>query len=135
MKTITKPVYGPDLLKYTGEYHIAENVGEVSDVVSKMGLSLDDVNEALRQAKKRLYNAALESTPQSRIDALVASAKNTGAFSDEDISAMVESIRAKVQNTLPSGLVPVKGEDGKQIVGKPRGRAAATAVTETPATT
>lgn len=132
MKTLNKTVYGPDMLKFSAEYAQAENPSEYAEVIAKLGLSLDDVNEALRVAKKRVYEAALESTPESRIDAMVTKMRETGAFEESEIQVIAESARAKAKNSLPSGLTPVLGEDGKQVVGKPRGRAAATKTEEKP---
>lgn len=139
MKTVTGPVYAKDsLLKFAGNYEEIDKIEEASEAAQKMGLTVADINQAFRKAKKLYYIAALESTPETRLAAMKTALENTGAFDADEINVMIESARKKAKDSLPAGLVPVlHPEDypdptlrGKQVVGKLRGRAAANAKAE-----
>jgi len=78
-------------------------MGEVGDVITSLGLSLSDVNEALRKAKKALYLASLESTPDSIIATIVA-AMVAGGFTPEEAKQIAETKRASLGSGLPVGL-------------------------------
>src|SRR6187551_3526026 len=85
MKSITRNIVGPESKLYSAKFSQAENMGEVGDVITSLGLSLSDVNEALRKAKKALYLASLESTP-------------------EEAKQIAETKRASLGSGLPVGL-------------------------------
>jgi hypothetical protein len=103
MKSITRNIVGPNSKVYSAEFAQAENSGEVSEVITALGLSLEDVNEALRKAKKGLYLASLESTPDSIIANMVA-AMVAGGFTPEEAKTMAETKRQSLGAGLPKGL-------------------------------
>jgi len=103
MKSITRNIVGPESKLYSAKFSQAENMGEVGDVITSLGLSLSDVNEALRKAKKALYLASLESTPDSIIATIVA-AMVAGGFTPEEAKQIAETKRASLGSGLPVGL-------------------------------
>jgi hypothetical protein len=103
MKPITRNIVGPESKLYSAEFMQAENPSEYAEVISALGLTLADVNEALRKAKKGLYLVALESTPDTILANMVASMV-LGGFTQEEAQAMAETRRAKLGAGLPKGL-------------------------------
>lgn len=103
MKSITRNIVGPESKLYSAQFAQAESMNEVSDVITSLGLSLSDVNEALRKAKKALYLASLESTPDSIIANMIAS-MIAGGFDAEEAKTIAETRRAKLGAGLPKGL-------------------------------
>ena len=103
MKSITRNIVGPESKLYSAKFSQAENLGEVGEVITSLGLSLADVNEALRKAKKALYLASLESTPDSIIADMVKSMV-AGGFEVDEAKQIAETRRAKLGAGLPNGL-------------------------------
>ena len=103
MKSITRNIVGPESKLYSAEFAQAENPSEYAEVIAALGLSLADVNEALRKAKKVLYLVALESTPDTVLANMV-SAMVLGGFTLEEATAMAETKRASLGAGLPKGL-------------------------------
>jgi len=103
MKPITRNIVGPESKLYAAKFAQAENMNEVPDVITALGLSLSDVNEALRKAKKALYLASLESTPDSIIANMIAS-MIAGGFDADEAKQIAETRRAKLGAGLPNGL-------------------------------
>jgi cell fate (sporulation/competence/biofilm development) regulator YmcA (YheA/YmcA/DUF963 family) len=117
MQKITRSVVGPKNLMYLGEFQQAENPSEYADVIAAMGLSLDEVNEALKKAKKLIYTASLDTT----VDSIVADLKKAllaGGYDEAEAVAMSEARRDKLSKGLPAGLTIYKNEDGTQKISK-----------------
>lgn len=104
MKKITRNIVGPESKVFAAEFAQAENMNEISDVITSLGLSLDNVNEALRKAKKALYLASLDSTPDSVIATAIAGLIAIG-FTPDEAKQMAEVKRATLGSGLPAGLV------------------------------
>lgn len=103
MVTITRNIVGPSSKVFEASFAQAENMAEVSDVIAKLGLTLAEVNDGLKRAKKGLYLAALESTVDSKIEA-AKQALITAGFSSEEAQTIAESKRASLDKGLPEGL-------------------------------
>ena len=103
MKTIVRNIVGPESKMYAADFAQADSPAEYGDVIATLGLSLEDVNDALRKAKQVRYLSALESTPDSIIATMVA-AMVAGGFSPEEAKTISESKRESLGTGLPKGL-------------------------------
>jgi hypothetical protein len=103
MQTVTRNIVGPGSKLYEASFIQADNMSEVNDVISQMGLTVADVNEALRRAKKVYYLTALDSTVDSKIEA-AKQALITAGFSADEAQGIAESKRASLDKGLPAGL-------------------------------
>ncbi len=103
MEKVTRNIVGPNSKVYEATFTQAANMNEVSEVISSMGLTVEQVNEALRRAKKGLYLTALESTVDSKIEA-AKQALITAGFSADEAQTIAESKRSSLDKGLPEGL-------------------------------
>ena len=103
MKSVTRNIVGPGSKVYEATFSQAEDMSQVSEVISAMGLTLEQVNEGLRKAKKDLYLSALDSTVDSKIEA-AKQALITAGFSADEAQSIAESKRSNLDTGLPAGL-------------------------------
>lgn len=121
MVDVTRNIVGPGSKVYQASFAQAANMNEVPDVISKMGLTVEQVNEALRRAKKGLYLAALDSTVDSKIEA-AKQALITAGFSADEAQTIAESKRGSLDKGLPAGLTQLFEADGTTPRISKRGR-------------
>lgn len=124
MVDITRNIVGPGRKVYKAVIVQAANMAEVSEVVTKAGISLESFNEALKTAIKDKYLAALGSTVDSRIEKVVLGLIDMG-YDRAQAEVIASANRAKVDTGLPVGLTPVLEADGSQRISE-RGVKAAT---------
>ena len=103
MKSVTRNIVGPNSKVYEASFSQAENLGEVTEVATSMGLTIEQVNDALRRAKKEMYLAALDSTVDSKIESAM-QALITAGFNPDEAKAVAESKRSSLDSGLPTGL-------------------------------
>ena len=103
MATLTRNIVGPGSKVYAADFPQAENMNSVMDVVSAAGLTLEQINNAIRREVKLMYLAALESTVDSKIETAYQSLLVAG-FDADEARIVAESKRAKLDSGLPKGL-------------------------------
>lgn len=120
MQTVTRNIVGPGSKVYEASFVQAENMAEVADAISQMGLTVSEVNEALRRAKKGLYLAALDSTVDSKIEA-AKQALIVAGFAADEAQTIAESKRASLDTGLPVGLKDLNrvSKRGRKAAEKP----------------
>lgn len=124
MQTVTKNLVAPDLRKFSAEYHVAESFDEIQATAAANGVSLAELNDAMRGLRRSVYIDALSKTVDAKLEQFVKNAVATGVMTAEEATALAESKRAQLASQLPNGLKPVLDENGNQAYGKKKGRAA-----------
>lgn len=119
MKQVTRNIVGPGSKVYEASFAQAESASEYGDVISALGLTVEQVNEAFRRAKKDLYLAALESTPDSKIETATQGLIAAG-FEPTEARAIAESKRDTLGTGLPAGLKDLNRQSKR---GRPKAEA------------
>ena len=119
-----------NLHKFQAEYAEATDFGGIAEAAKQNGLTLAQVNEAMRGIRRETFIEALGKTADDRITGFIKAAKDMG-MEDDDINAQVESLKAKLGNKLPSGLTQLFSDEAKTVpvIAKRKGRAPGSKVT------
>lgn len=125
----TYSLIGPKNLKYEADYFEAKDAEGFAEAISRNGLTVEDVNFALRQVRKQTYLDALEQTPDDLIANAVKAMLAIGV-PEEQARAIAEAQRQTLGKGLPNGLRAVM-KDGKHVEAKQRGRKTATPAPQT----
>jgi len=133
MVEITRNIVGPGRKVYKAVIVQAANMSEVADVVSKSGISLEALNDALKEAIKVRYLSGLSSTVESRIEKAVAAMMDMG-YDKEQATILASANRSKLDKGLPEGLTPVLEADGSHRISQRGVKDDAAPTTEVPPT-
>lgn len=115
MVEITRNIVGPGRKVYKAVIVQAENMSELSDVVTKSGISIEAVNDALKEAIKAKYLTGLNSTIESRQEKAVLAMIDMG-YDREQAVILASANRSKLDKGLPEGLTPVLEADGSHRI-------------------
>ena len=97
---------------YRAVYFEMETPEQFPDVIRQNGLTLKQVNTAMRLARKEGYIALLEDSPEDKLAELMRILLATGS-SEAEATAMVDAKRESMKlSALPSGVTPVLNADG-----------------------
>ena len=122
VEVATYNLIAPDLKKFTAEYAEATDWSGIQDAASRNGISLPELNEAMREIRKETYKASLSVSNEDKLSEARKNMLAIGMDSSE-VEALIEAQRAKMVNSLPTGLSPVYQTDaeGNQVLvdGKP----------------
>lgn len=119
----TYNLIAPDLKVYSAEYAEATDWSGIQDAASRNGISLAELNEQMRSVRKESYKEALSVSNDDKLSEARKRMLDIGMDASE-VDALIEAQRAKMVNSLPTGLSPVLLEDGSQKIAKRRGRQA-----------
>lgn len=122
----TYSLIGPQNKKYEADYFEAKDAEGFAEAISRNGLTVEDLNYALRQVRRNTYLDALEQTPDDLIATAVKSLLAIG-MPEEQAKAIAEAQRSTLGKGLPSGLRAVLDEKGNHVIAKQRGRKAVAA--------
>ena len=102
LNKVTYNLVAPDLRKFTADFYEAVNHEGIGEAVRSMGLSVSDVNEALRAVKKEQYRSALSTNFEAKADAFRAASQAFG-LPKEDADAWIEAQLTKLRAAGPVG--------------------------------